>query len=112
MAYQNIEDSRAAIRRHYHLNKEKYLLKNKIKREKIRNYVKNLKSTTPCTDCQVQYPYYVMDFDHLEDKKGLISKIVNSGSMKALEVELKKCELVCANCHRIRSHSRLNSTPA
>lgn len=112
MAYKNIEDSRAAIRRHYYLNKEKYLLKNKLRREKLREYVKQLKSEAACKDCNTNYPYYVMDFDHLGDKQYLIGKLVNAGNKRALEAEIKKCEIVCANCHRIRSHSRLMNKPA
>ena len=103
MAYKNIEDSRLAIRRHYHLNKAKYLAKNRARREKIRQYLVELKQRSPCTDCGVVYPYYVMDYDHLEDKTMIISQLVNRGSMAALARELKKCEIVCANCHRIRN---------
>ena len=107
MAYKNIEDSRAAIRQHYYRNKERYLLKNKLRRDKLREFIKDLKANTPCKDCKVQYPYYVMDFDHLEDKQQIISKLVNSADRKRLELELKKCEIVCSNCHRKRTHSRL-----
>ena len=110
MAYKNIEDSRAAIRRHYQLNKQAYLEKNYKRREFIREHVRKLKEASPCTDCGQYYGYYVMDFDHLENKQHLISKLINRGSMKLLKAELLKCEIVCANCHRIRTHERLVST--
>lgn len=106
MAYRNIEDSRAAIRRHYYLNKEKYLEKNKLRREKLKLYVQEIKSNTPCRDCGVQYPYYVMDFDHLSDKKYLVGQLVNKASKSALLSEITKCEVVCSNCHRERTHKR------
>lgn len=63
----------------------------------------------PCTDCGGSFPPYVMDFDHLPGtKKTLaVSYLANHGSGKAkLLAEIAKCELVCANCHRIRTHTR------
>ena len=46
-----------------------------------------------------------MDFDHLRDKKFNIS---NSMGMPeaALLAEIAKCEVVCSNCHRIRTEKR------
>lgn len=112
VAYKDIEDSRAAIRRHYYKNKEKYLLKNKLRREELRKHIREIKNKTACADCKIIYPYFVMDFDHLENKEFLISRLVNLGSKSALESEIQKCEVVCSNCHRMRSHSRLESKPA
>jgi len=63
----------------------------------------------PCTDCHISYPYYVMDFDHLPqyEKSFEIGRSFVSGrSMEQIKKEIAKCELVCANCHRIRTHKR------
>ena len=110
MAYKNIEDSRAAIRRHYYANKEMYLAKNKRRREELRRFINELKDATPCTDCGIRYPYYVMDFDHLRDKSGTISNITKANNLRALKVEIEKCEIVCANCHRDRTYKRLRQS--
>jgi hypothetical protein len=89
---------------HYKKNKSTYLAGN-IRRKKINTeWLKQYKESQPCTDCKQQYPYYVMDFDHLRDKKDNISKLLASKSILLSEIE--KCELVCANCHRIRTHKR------
>ncbi|MEX2006889.1 MAG: hypothetical protein WD877_01855 [Candidatus Saccharimonadales bacterium] len=106
MAYKNIEDSRAAIRRHYYANKQVYLEKNKKRRARLKKYLREIKENSACTDCQKNYPYYVMDFDHLENKLGLISYIIKKDNFTALKAEIEKCEVVCANCHRFRSHKR------
>jgi hypothetical protein len=51
-----------------------------------------------------------MDFDHREvsDKLFNIGRDALAGrcSLDALRVEISKCEVVCANCHRFRTHSR------
>jgi hypothetical protein len=111
VSYKNIEDRRAASKRHYEANKHAYLDRNKKYRTSIWEYVKNLKESSPCIDCHVLYPYYVMDFDHLGDKEYDINFLCSTGRIGALKKELTKCELVCANCHRIRTHKRLEASP-
>lgn len=62
----------------------------------------------PCTDCGVRYPYYVMEFDHLDaDAKHFnVSAGVTCASHARLLAEIAKCEVVCANCHAARTHAR------
>lgn len=62
----------------------------------------------PCLDCHQIYPPYVMDFDHVRgSKRGDISTLATNGvSLTILRRELAKCECVCANCHRERTHTR------
>lgn len=97
-------------REYYEKNKEKqkkmiYASK-RIRVEKAKEYVKNLKSSTPCMDCGILYPHYVMDFDHQHSKKFLISMAMHDGtSIDKIKNEIEKCEIVCSNCHRIRTHS-------
>lgn len=57
----------------------------------------------PCTRCQEKYPPYVMEWHHIDPatKKFSIGQASFRQSKKALEEEIKKCELYCANCHRI-----------
>lgn len=63
----------------------------------------------PCCDCGGTFEVCCMDFDHKENTE----KSYNIGSMFAhhysrelIEIELAKCDLVCANCHRIRTRKR------
>ncbi len=107
MAYKNIEDQRAASKRHYLINKQSYLDKNKKYRQSIHDFVKNIKENASCVDCGMKYPYYVMDFDHLEDKDFGVSYLMSTGRIKALKNEIKKCEIVCSNCHRQRTYKRM-----
>jgi bacterioferritin-associated ferredoxin len=74
-------------------------------------YVRNLKENFPCTDCGQKYPYYVMDFDHIgTDKSNNVSEMVNRFGLATIIKEIAKCELICSNCHRIRTHKRRQST--
>jgi hypothetical protein len=107
MAYANIEDSRAAIRQHYYANKEQYLEKNRQRRKFLKQFVNEIKSSTACTDCKIYYPFYVMDFDHLQDKLKDINELIKGNNLKAVKREIEKCEVVCANCHRLRTYTRL-----
>lgn len=77
-------------------------------RKRNRAFVRELKSQ-PCVDCGQSFHYSVMDFDHLRDKKNVISALMGSSSIETLETELAKCELVCANCHRYRTWLRTHS---
>jgi hypothetical protein len=109
MAYKNIENQRAASKRHYENNKIKYLDRNKKYRQELTAYINKIKQETPCADCGKSYASYVMDFDHLSGhaKLGDISYFCSTGRIGALKKEMLKCELVCANCHRERTHGRL-----
>jgi len=76
-------------------------------RTKKRELVNKAKDK-PCMDCGVKYPYYVMDFDHKENKCFGISEAVNKNiSLTKIKLEIEKCDLVCANCHRIRTFIRV-----
>lgn len=71
--------------------------------------VNELKSS-PCMDCGGSFPPVAMDFDHREatSKKAQVSDMLRSGySLLTILAEIDKCDLVCANCHRIRTHARL-----
>ena len=65
----------------------------------------NAFKVVPCMDCGVEYPPYVMDFDHRDpkDKDFTISANVRSKSLETLRQEIAKCDVVCANCHRERT---------
>lgn len=80
-----------------------------LRRDEYHALVAKIKDR-PCADCGCRYPPYVMDFDHREGtaKKRGVSKMVNHGgiALKAILVEIDKCDLVCSNCHRIRTYRR------
>jgi hypothetical protein len=64
----------------------------------------------PCEECGHWFPWCAMDFDHRPDE-GKEFGLGTVGHSKAtperlakVEKEIAKCDLVCSNCHRIRTH--------
>lgn len=112
MPYKNPDDQKAAARRHYEANKELMKARAKAHREKqrreLRNFVRAIKNR-PCMDCGVSYPFYVMQFDHRDanSKSFSIGTCYSSGkSIRVVEEEISKCDVVCANCHAERTYQR------
>lgn len=79
--------------------------------ERKREQIDRLKDR-PCSDCGGKFPPVCMDFDHRDrlTKTENVSKLVSRRYELILQ-EIEKCDLVCANCHRIRTQSRLDHIP-
>ena len=76
-------------------------------RAEIRSAISMLKMEQGCSDCGYDVDPVALDFDHLGDKKHAVAHMVtNRRSMEAILAEIDKCEVVCANCHRIRTDVR------
>ena len=59
-----------------------------------------------CADCGLGDPV-VLEFDHVGDKRADISRLSADGvSLAFLEAEVCGCDVVCVNCHRIRTARR------
>jgi hypothetical protein len=73
---------------------------------KVRDAVKELKRG-PCSDCGQCFDPVCMDFDHRpgESKLKSVAQCQKHG-MKVVLAEIDKCDLVCSNCHRLRTETR------
>lgn len=104
---ENTEKHRKAVKKWTSNNKEKHSKITKAAKEKTLNFIRDLKEATPCSDCGKRHPYYVMQFDHVRgDKVGNINIMSRKTSLDVIKEEIDKCELVCANCHSVRTHQR------
>lgn len=58
-----------------------------------------------CLDCGFTGPPFMFDFDHRnpEEKENLVGKF---RSLARMREEAAKCDLVCSNCHRLRTHKQ------
>jgi hypothetical protein len=93
--------------RHYQANKEQYYRRNRERERRLIALVQKAKAR-PCADCGIQYAPWKMDFDHVSGKKvmGVAQLLVLKKSIRLIRAEIAKCEVVCANCHRDRTHFR------
>ncbi|GAB3271834.1 hypothetical protein GCM10027426_07050 [Microbacterium lacusdiani] len=86
----------------------KYELQAKHRQRNFLRVAKHLQSH-PCSDCG-EADILVLEFDHLPgtDKRFDIARAVSAStrSWSAIEAEIAKCEVVCANCHRRRTADR------
>jgi DNA-binding NarL/FixJ family response regulator len=81
-------------------------------KQQFKKKLAEIKEASGCKDCG-EKNHIVLDFDHLHNKKYNISRMIHDGfSWKAIAKEIEKCEVVCANCHRIRTHLRLTAKTA
>ena len=121
------QKKKARIRHKNWVEKNRDRLNENVRRYRARRYAKNhrwleegpkakaLKSwygkikSNPCHDCGHKFPACCMDFDHrpgTKKKYCIGSMVAHHYNKKLIQKELKKCDLVCANCHRIRTRNR------
>lgn len=85
--------------------KERILSSNRRRKTFLTDFVRKAKDV-PCADCGGRFPSVCMDFDHIKDKTFTIAQNKHRWGLKTLQAEIDKCDVVCANCHRIRTKER------
>lgn len=78
----------------------------KVFNDKRRGIMTALKNK-PCADCFQWFDPCQMDWDHREGvtKFKEVAKL-GRHTLEKLLTEISKCDLVCANCHRLRTYKR------
>lgn len=109
------ECSRSYIRSHYQNNKKYYLNKAKQRNIKLRDilfkFLGEYLLSHPCVDCE-ESDILVLEFDHKDrmNKTFSISTIVRRRlNIEELVIEVSKCDVRCANCHRRKTEKENNS---
>lgn len=76
-----------------------------------RDFIIEYKMSRGCADCGYCEHPSALEFDHLPqfEKTQMISRLV-LGNRGPLVAEIAKCEVVCANCHRVRTATRGQSS--
>jgi len=80
----------------------------RIRRQGLLLWMQDFKRSRPCADCGGFFHPVAMTFDHLpgSQKRDDVSNLLRSGYRQVLLDEIAKCELVCANCHAVRTYMR------
>ena len=85
--------------------KEETRRSDKLRHKKWRTWIEEQKSK-PCKQCGGKFPTYVMEFHHRESsKKEFMIGHGRGRTREAVIKEIAKCDLLCANCHRIIEYS-------
>jgi len=94
--------------RHYRTNRSAYTGGVKEYQKGIQQAIKDFKIGKPCIDCGDEFHFAAMQFDHRpgEKKEFNLSRGGRTGSLDRVFKEIAKCDLVCANCHAVRTFNR------
>jgi hypothetical protein len=98
---------------HYQQNKESYLARTKKSRHRGRDafwfWLMNYLRSHPCVDCGETDPP-VLQFDHRDgtEKIDTIGSMISRSSWTTFLAEVAKCDVRCANCHRVRTAQQFN----
>lgn len=81
------------------------------KKQAARAWLVDFFKSNHCSDCG-NSDLRVLEFDHTQDnKRACVADLVARGyALHVVKEEVAKCDVVCANCHRIRTISRLESS--
>jgi len=73
---------------------------------KRKERITQVKLDRGCADCGYKDHPAALDFDHVTGEKLFEIGPAATRSWESIEAEIEKCEVVCANCHRIRTYNR------
>lgn len=96
----------------YHLNSStKVNVNKKGMRFDSANYldqIQQFKEDKGCTDCGVMYPHFVLEFDHRPEFKKIdnVYRVLKKYGIDKAWQEIAKCDVVCSNCHKLRTYAR------
>ena len=92
MAYKDPEDQKRYDRKRYAANKR---------------WLAEYKLRVGCSDCGYKAHPAPLQFDHVQPYLHARSVSMLSGTARwKIEEEIERCEVVCANCHSIRTSDR------
>ncbi len=95
------ECNKAYQKAHYIQNKPTYISNKKAREKANHDWLKEYKSTLQCSRCPENNPV-CLDFHHRDPETKLfgIGNDHYKVSLKKLQEEIAKCDVLCANCHR------------
>lgn len=104
MPYQDKNRAKEYQKEWYQQHKEEVIAKRRKKQLEIRHWFMRYKSALSCIDCGISHPA-ILQFHHRDkaNKSFTIADVVRRAtSLKQITNEIKKCDVLCVNCHAKR----------
>ncbi len=99
---------------HYRRNVSAYMRRSRaraaIDRPRNREFVAQYLATHPCIDCG-ESDIVVLEFDHRDpaSKSHDVGRLIHISTVAMVMREISKCDVRCANCHRLRTAAQFGS---
>ena len=99
-------------RKHYESNYAKRREEINVRRRRLKAEWDAFKCTLRCTKCGFDH-HAALDFHHEDPstKEGNVNRYVSNAQYKKAYEEIKKCIVLCANCHRIHHYEEKKKPP-
>jgi hypothetical protein len=116
MPFKDIEKYRAYQReykkRWYQKNKAKHISYVRKREIGMETWFRQYKATLRCEICGESHPA-CLDFHHIDPsrKKFSVSAKRDRPSLKQLQEEIAKCQVLCTNCHRKEHYKAKEKEP-
>jgi len=96
----------------YANNKELSIARVKAQHLKNKKKWDAYKATLTCSACGFSHPA-ALDFHHTDPatKTASVHTLVGDRRYAAAREEIKKCVVLCANCHRVHHHNKQKGLP-
>jgi hypothetical protein len=90
---------------YYRRNRDLELQRVRVRQAGMVELLRDLRRV-PCADCGQQFKPYQMDFDHRDPTTKAFNVMTGRAMLMSTAkvlAEVAKCDIVCVNCHRLRT---------
>lgn len=101
-------------KQHFIANRAAYRAASKRSKENRRprkqEFVRRHKLLCGCKRCGYRESHYALEYHHIDpsQKDSTVSRLLSGNwSLKTIKKEIKKCVVLCSNCHRL-THDEIN----
>lgn len=109
-----VVNRRKIWKEHYHKYgshyRERAVERSKKIKDKLRIHMLEYLNGKSCVQCGIN-DIRVLEFDHIDPKTkafGIARAITSTFSWERISVEIAKCQILCANCHKIKTAGEKN----
>lgn len=92
--------------KHYRADGSAYRCRVRRQQKEYTAWLASIKLENGCIDCGYKDHPAAMEFDHVRGEKLFQLACGQGRSKKVLLAEIAKCDVVCSNCHHIRTYER------